>query len=76
MIKKDFLKSFNLGALLLTDSTKLLVSLSLAICAFAGPLAAQERNLYWGDTHVHTNNSLDARGLGVTLGHGVIEHIA
>ena len=24
--------------------------------------------VYWGDTHVHTNNSLDARGLGVTLG--------
>jgi hypothetical protein len=22
----------------------------------------------WGDTHVHTNNSLDARGLGVALG--------
>jgi hypothetical protein len=24
--------------------------------------------VYWGDTHVHTDNSLDARGLGVTLG--------
>ena len=24
--------------------------------------------VYWGDTHVHTNNSLDARGLGVMLG--------
>ncbi|OEU70044.1 MAG: hypothetical protein BA863_02420 [Desulfovibrio sp. S3730MH75] len=23
--------------------------------------------VYWGDTHVHTDNSLDARGLGVTL---------
>lgn len=22
---------------------------------------------YWGDTHVHTDNSLDARGFGVTL---------
>jgi hypothetical protein len=24
--------------------------------------------VYWGDTHVHTNNSLDARGFGVILG--------
>jgi len=24
--------------------------------------------VYWGDTHVHTNNSLDARGFGVTIG--------
>lgn len=24
--------------------------------------------VYWGDSHVHTNNSLDARGFGVTLG--------
>ncbi|MGI9244812.1 MAG: DUF3604 domain-containing protein [Verrucomicrobiales bacterium] len=23
---------------------------------------------YWGDTHVHTQNSLDARGFGVTIG--------
>jgi hypothetical protein len=23
--------------------------------------------VYWGDTHVHTDNSLDARGLGLTL---------
>jgi len=27
--------------------------------------------VYWGDTHVHTNNSLDARGFGVILGPGV-----
>jgi hypothetical protein len=25
-------------------------------------------NVYWGDTHLHTNNSLDARAFGVTLG--------
>ena len=24
--------------------------------------------VYWGDTHVHTNNSLDARGFGCTIG--------
>jgi hypothetical protein len=24
--------------------------------------------VYWGDTHLHTRNSLDARGFGVTLG--------
>jgi hypothetical protein len=24
--------------------------------------------VFWGDTHVHTNNSLDARGFGVLLG--------
>jgi len=24
--------------------------------------------VYWGDTHVHTYNSLDARGFGVTIG--------
>ena len=24
--------------------------------------------VFWGDTHVHTDNSLDARGFGVTLG--------
>jgi len=24
--------------------------------------------VYWGDTHVHTDNSLDAKGLGVMLG--------
>ena len=25
-------------------------------------------NVYWGDTHLHTSNSLDARAAGVTLG--------
>ena len=24
--------------------------------------------VYWGDSHVHTDNSLDARGFGVTSG--------
>ena len=26
------------------------------------------RQVFWGDTHLHTNNSLDARMMGVTLG--------
>lgn len=25
-------------------------------------------NVYWGDTHLHTDNSLDARAFGVTIG--------
>ena len=25
-------------------------------------------NVYWGDTHVHTMNSLDARGFGASVG--------
>ena len=33
------------------------------------PYAGQDHptQVYWGDTHLHTTNSLDARGLGVTL---------
>ena len=29
---------------------------------------AYPTQVYWGDTHLHTNNSLDARGFGVILG--------
>lgn len=34
------------------------------------PYAAQESatQVYWGDTHLHTHNSLDARSFGVRLG--------
>lgn len=46
-------------------TTTALVTVALATSAFA-----QERNLYWGDTHLHTSNSPDAFFFGNSSGAG------
>jgi hypothetical protein len=56
----------------------LVVLFAIAPVAFAdedkaagySPYAAEgfATEVFWGDSHLHTNNSLDARAFGVTLG--------
>ena len=41
-----------------------LVSLTLVMCASARSVTAQERNVYWGDTHIHTSYSSDSYRFG------------
>ena len=38
---------------------KSLIALSIAVLSISSAYA-QETNLYWGDTHLHTSNSMDA----------------
>ena len=49
---------------------KSVAATGLAAVTFAIAAGAQERNLYWGDTHLHTTNSPDAFFLGNSTGAG------